>query len=800
MSARRAAFGIWLLLVIVAIGVVIRTPLRTDMAAFLPRSAPVAQRVLTEQVSNGAASHLVLLAIEGAPPKTLAALSKALATRLRSNDAFVEVINGDDKSFAATQDFVWRNRYLLSADVTADRFTVAGLHAALANDLGLLNTDLGSFVQLSLPSDPTGQSLALLHQFAGANGPRNNRDGVWFSPDSSRALLLVHTRSAGFDIDAQQRNLTTIDDSFENVSRTVPDAQSAQLLESGPSVFAVHTRDITKRDATRLSLLATIVVASLLAFAYRSLRVLLLGLLPVASGALAAITAVSLGFGFVHGVTLGFGVTLIGESVDYAIYLFTQTARGDSADDTLARIWPTLCLGALTSIVGFSAMLFSGFTGFAQLGLFSIVGLIVAAGVTRFILPHLAPTAFFAPGAGILARPLLALVRHRQSLPLVIAFVVLAGAIALASHRGGFWDEDLSNLSPIPAADQALDQTLRHDLGVPDTRYFAVFAASNEQQALEESEMLAATLRQLVAQHQIGGFDVPSNILPADTTQQHRQAALPDTDTLHARFQDARASLPFRPDAFDPFFRDVAAAKTAPLLTPASLPPALKLRLDSMLVRSGDHWTVIAPLHAVTGRDAVAAAIAAARLPDVSFVDLNHESDLLLQTFQHEAVLLTSFGSLAILVLLLIGLRSPRRVIAVAAPLVASVIVTAALLTVDGGKVSIFEVVGFLLIVAVGSNYCLFFERVEHDPEKKRRSVASIVLANLCTVSAYGLMSLSHIPVLHDIGVTVAVGTFLSLFFAAALSARAMAQPIAMGAPRNRERARRDERDHLSSP
>jgi len=35
---------------------------------------------------------------------------------------------------------------------------------------------------------------------------------------------------------------------------------------------------------------------------------------------------VALGFGVIHGVTLGFGVTLIGESVDYSIYLLIQRA------------------------------------------------------------------------------------------------------------------------------------------------------------------------------------------------------------------------------------------------------------------------------------------------------------------------------------------------------------------------------------------------------------------------------------------------------------------------------------------
>ena len=83
-----------------------------------------------------------------------------------------------------------------------------------------------------------------------------------------------------------------------------------------------------KADVARFSLIAAALVAAILLFAYRSVRVLVLALLPVLSGVIAGIAAVSLAFGFVHGITLGFGVTLIGEAVDYAIYLLTQTAPG----------------------------------------------------------------------------------------------------------------------------------------------------------------------------------------------------------------------------------------------------------------------------------------------------------------------------------------------------------------------------------------------------------------------------------------------------------------------------------------
>ena len=773
MRARRLALGVWLLALVACVAIIVRTPIRTNMAAFLPRSGSMAQQALIDQATNGMASHVILLALQGASPLALALLSKFMVARLRKDPAFIEVANGGPESFAEVRRFVWQNRYLLSPDVTPDRFAVTGLRTALQRDLGLLGSDLGELVQPNLSSDPTGELMTLMDQLVDTAAPRS-RDGVWFSGDGAWALMLAQTRAPGFDIDAQQRALTLIHGAFDHGRVAIPAAGRARLLEAGPGVFAVHTRDMTRRDVTRLSLLATAGAVCFLLFAYRSPRVLLLGLLPVASGALAAIAAVSLDFGFVHGVTLGFGVTLIGESIDYAIYLFTQTSHAESARDTLARIWPTLRLGALTSIVGFSAMLFSSFIGFEQLGLFSIVGLMAAAGVTRFVLPYLVPREFFATGAGVLAKPLLAVMRYRRGMRLLVMTALFAAIVVLATHHGGFWDRSLADLSPIPAADQALDEALQHDFGDSGLRYFVVFRAGSEQQALQESEALAAILHREVAEHQLSGFDIPSTILPSDRTQRRRQAALPGSATLRARFDQALMGLPYRAAAFTPFFRDVAAAKTAPLLTRASLPPALALQLQSMLVYRGSGWTVTAALRGVSDPKRVAAAVASAALGGASFVDLQHVSDRLLRTFQCEATHLAVIGTLAILAVLLVGMRSAARVIAVATPLAAAVVVTAAVLTFGGGKITIFMVVGFLIIVAVGSNYCLFFERSEHDAEMQRRLVASIVLANLCTVSAYGLMSLSRIPVLHDIGITVTIGTFLSLLFAAALRSPAV--------------------------
>jgi predicted exporter len=50
--------------------------------------------------------------------------------------------------------------------------------------------------------------------------------------------------------------------------------------------------------------------------------------------------------------------------------------------------------------------------------------------------------------------------------------------------------------------------------------------------------------------------------------------------------------------------------------------------------------------------------------------------------------------------------------------------------------------------------------------------LASLVLADLCTVIGFGILSFSSIPVLRGIGLTVAIGACLCLLFGAILSSR----------------------------
>ena len=101
------------------------------------------------------------------------------------------------------------------------------------------------------------------------------------------------------------------------------------------------------------------------------------------------------------------------------------------------------------------------------------------------------------------------------------------------------------------------------------------------------------------------------------------------------------------------------------------------------------------------------------------------------------------------------------------APLAASVVTVTAGLTLLGQQLVILHLVGLLLVVAIGSNYALFFDRPKGSGAVSPRTLASMLFANLTTVAGFGLLAFSSVSILQAMGSTVAPGVILALIFAA---------------------------------
>jgi predicted exporter len=796
-TRRALIISTWLAVVAAAGWVIAGAQYRSDLTAFLPAKPTALERLLVDQLRDGPASRLVLIALEGSDVGTRAAVAKGMAQRMRREATFAAVEDGERPFADADRAFLFNHRYLLSDAVTPEHFSVNGLRHAIFETLSGLATSTGLLAKSLMPHDPTGEMLHLIDVLGHIQGPRTE-DGVWVSADGARTLLTAQTVASGSDTDAQEHALEAIRAAFAASLAAAgagaaadaaagAGAPSVRLRLSGPGVFAVAARAKIKRAATRLSIVSSLLVVAVLLTVYRSIPALVLGLLPVITGALCGIAAVALGFGAVHGVTLGFGITLIGESVDYSVYFFIQSRRAPSpsADSWQRRLWPTIRLGMLTSVCGFASLLPSGFPGLAQLGLYSISGLVAAAGVTRYVLPELLPRGLvirdLTPFGRWLDHRLRWLRRFGGGAVAAAAALLGVGTLCLLYlERGTLWNPELAALSPIAAADLDYDARLRADLGVADVMDLVIVEAPTLEAALQGAERAGTVLQTLVDAGVIGDVDSPADFLPSEATQRRRRDALPGRQELVRTLKDASAGLDLADDLLGPFVDDVDAARRAPLLEVQDLQgTSLALGLGALVLHGAERWSALLPLHAPSG-DApphidvgrVATALAAARLLDTHLLDVKAQTDALYRNYLGEATRLSLCGFALIALLLLIATRSPRRTALVLAPLVLAVLVVAAALALGGVRLTLLHLVGMLLIVAVGSNYALFFDREGCAPADGEfpLTLASLCIANLSTVIGFGLLSFSQVPVLEALGVTVAPGAWLALLFSALLT------------------------------
>jgi predicted exporter len=765
----RVAIALWLaLLAACGTWLALRLVLTTDMSAFLPPAATQAQEILIGQMRSGIASKLLLVAVEDASQSELARTSGGLAEKLSANGLFETVANGDRSRAAKDLEQLFALRYLLSPGVVAARFTAEGVHEALQESLALLASPLSAEFRAWLAPDPTGEMRRLAGLFARSDGPVT-QDGVWFSKDGKRALLIAETRAPGFDLDAQEQALASIRRAFAEMAPA-----GARLRIAGPGLAAVTARATVERDAMRSSVIAAIGILAILLLAYRSPYPVLFSTLPAASGLLVGVTAVSLWFGQVHGITVGFAAILIGEAVDYPTYLYAQAGRAEALEATLGRIGATLRLAVLTTACGSLAMLLSSFHGLAQLGLLTIAGVISAGLVTRWVLPALTP-------ARILERKLVRLPfdwalpdapATRYAWPAVA--MLAAAALVVVLQNDTLWDDDLSNLTPLPEEVKTLDRELRSQLGAPDPRYLILATAVDREQLLQKSERIATVLDGIVKTGGIAGYELAARFVPSRQMQEARRAALPDAATLAANLETAMAGLPFRPGLFAPFIADVAHAREQPSLVPEALRgTAIGAKIGSLLAPTANGWAAFAPVSGVREPQALDAALRSSGERDVQLLDLKREADSLVAGYRAEALRLLGIGLACIALLVYAGLTSFVATGRVLAPVLAATLLAVATLAVSGVQLTLFHLVALLLVIGVGTNYALFFNQPQRNHDERALMLLSLAVASLATMISASALATSGTPVLRAIGMTAAIGTLYALVLSALLAPRA---------------------------
>jgi predicted exporter len=746
----------WLLLMLLAgWWAVARVEVHSNLSLFLPPGKTDIERFLLSELHQGAAARLLLLAIEGGTEKQRIECSRQLTEKLRQNPQFQRVENGSF-SFDMDEPPLFHFRYLLSPEINDTHFSVENLKVSLQERLWELHNPIYSPFRNLLPADPTAVYQGLLSLWRNQSTSVTTQ-GVWSSQDATRMLMLAETQAGSMELNRQQQAVAVINSTFH----TINSSGELKLIISGPGAFGVESRELIRNETQWLSLFASIAIMLLLLTAYRSWRYLVVVIIPLSSALLSGALAVDLLFGELHGLTLAFGVTLLGVTIDYPIHLFSHLHMGKAPIRAMQGIWKTLWLGVMTTCIGYMALVSTQFTGLQQLGVFMVTGLLSASLTSRYVLPMLMRQQEPKQQLGPL-KYLLRLRLQRRSSRLFLIILALLPLLPIVLVSGPAWQDDLATLSPLPRSSISLDREIRGQLNVAEVNQLIILHAGDLESVLQAAERLQPRLQKLVESGVLGGYQNAARYLPSRRTQQQRQSLLPTAKQMQSRLAQALEGLPFRKDVFKPFLAELEKSRQfAPLTMSDMAGTPQGKHLNELLKKADDGWLLLIPLSQVTDEMALSSALAQGGT-SASYVSLRDESNRLVMGLREEIGYRVAWGLVLMFMALALGLRSPKQATQALFPVLLALSTSLGLLHLLGEPITLFHIIALMLVLGIGLDYSLFFNRREVSDRESYYTLQALFICALSTAIVFSLLGFSSIPVLHAIGQTVTLGVVAS--------------------------------------
>jgi len=765
-GGKTRALGILVLLFFSIIVILVKGQVSTELSVFLPEANTKAEKLLHHQLDKGASTHLIFIALSGVPTKELVALNRSMADALRQSDVFSKVTNSPHSYDVNDLSLLEQYRYLLSRNDLQERFSVRGFERSLAERLRGLASSTSSLEKRYLRQDPTGEVVGLLDEWQGRLSKHKIPErvgGVWFSADHKRALILVEIKADISKLDNQVEAVTEVRRVFDRVK-----TPRSKMIITGPAAFAVESGENIRDDIKILTYLAVFFVVLFLCAIYRSLISVFLVVSPLVVGVVAATAGVLFIYDKIHGITLAFGITLAGVAVDYPIHLLTGvTSDREAMQSHVKNIWRTLRLGVLSTVIAYAAFLLSGFGGLQQLGAFTIIGLIVAALFSRWVLPVFA-TRFRISNQGLLAvhNRLKILSQGAPGLRWIVVVSMVGALIAMIATRLPILHLDVDSLSPIKDSRRAEGKMLRDDLGFWFGGAMLIVTAKDKEHVLRLTEELEPRLDQLIQDKVIQGYDMASHFLPSQRKQSLRRLQVAEPELIASNLDTALKNFSFKPDVFTPFLEDIRATNSLALLTPEMLvdTPVGK-KLEPLLFDFEDGAGGVILLHQVTDRAAIESTVGIG--DNILYLHLKSAATDLVARSVNRVSLIMLGCVIIIYACLAWAFRSPARPLKIMIPTFSAAVVVAAILVFLDCPLSIFHLISLLLVIGLGLDYALFFNRLPENNSEWDTTFKSLWVCGVTTILVFGILMFSETPPLEAIGMTVGPGALISIVFAA---------------------------------
>jgi predicted exporter len=580
------------------------------------------------------------------------------------------------------------------------------------------------------------------------------RDGVlWTEADGLHYVLVTATLNETSSLSG-----TLVPDLYRAERQLRETDSDLRFYNSGVQFHSYESSSNAQREITLIASISLAIVVLLLLYVFRSSVPLILALFSIGIAAGTAFCVTTLLFGKIHLLTLSFGTSLIGISIDYILH-YNASVRLHTGED---RIFSRIALGLLTTIISYSILVFSQFPILRQMAVFSVTGLISVYISVVLLFPCFPAKTrnpdgwLFSLSTGILNR-YSALARLPGKKKALIVLIAVAAAIP------GFLRADFSNdirgfytMPPhLLEAEKKAADIIRHG---GSGSYFIVEGDSAED-VLQKEEALTVRLQELAGEGALGSWMNTASFLPSKKQQQESREAF-GTGLLPLA-EEQYAALGFDPATARVLRAGWEKSESAFLDYEQFSRYGFSSLTSSLWIGSvEDRWySAVLPLHV---KNPGSLEDAAAELAGITFLNKQEEISASL-TGISVSRLVSLFVAYCCIVLVLTLVFSFRRSLAISRAPLLSVLFTISILSYLGVPLNFFSVTAMVLVLGMGIDYSIFLE----NPKGERSiSFYAVLLCMLTTVLSFGTLSLSSFAPVRTFGITLFAGILLSFIMA----------------------------------
>ncbi len=727
------------------------TQFKTDISAFVIAGDNAEEILLASEIQSGTLSRRYILSVDaGENHQVTPAFIQAWLTLLKSMEGVADVWATDEKKQTlGTLSSLYARHGAQLYSLTPEQ-TLAELlnESALAKRAEGLKQALlspqGRFIKKIAVQDPL---LLSLHGFKSVAQQFQKQQ----ASTAQFANFILETEMSGMDVPAQLKIQQGIKKSF---AALVSSTDQYQLDMTGVPLFAVATQTMIEADIKVISIFSSLALMLLFLLIFRSFRVLFWVFSLLMMVMTIAVLATNFVFGSVHGMTIAIGSTLIGICIDYPIHVIVH-AQGLPQSQRLSvikKIFPSLLMGAVTTLIGYIALGLSGYPGFQQVAVYTTTGIIVSLLLTRYLFPRLMTgnAKHITPFAFIIFWPVFCQ-RHRWGVLTIVLALSVMGAAQLDRLQ---WMQDLQQLTPELDFLKVTDKKIRERMISMEPGRFVLVSGATVEQALQSTEQVYQRLDKVKQSGELESyFGLYPWLLSEQqqlTNQQHLLSALNDQQHQFWRNALQAQGLSVRR------LGELDYTQSEKLTLQQVLQSPIAKLISNQIIKT-EHRVLIMIWLSKHKPEAVQNA-----LSDLENVQYFSQRDLLNRMavdYQQRAEI-TLLSGLALITFLL-GLRykSFKLTLQTLSPAFLSALLILAFWAWTGEAISFLHLVGFLLAVAICVDYGIFYQ--ENRSGHLTLTYQAMAASMLTSALVFGCLIFAQTSMLQTLAKVVSCGVIL---------------------------------------